>query len=383
MTKITGNLIVVDLGNQVITGWHILCYRLFIKCLTFVKFKIMSRVSDIQNFIIIACRKIVFRNRKRVKILRKTSISGIPYIYVGFIFVLFSCIGGGKKAPEETPTSGKIRIFSDESFQPLIEAEVYTFTHIYKYASITPIYKPEVDIINDFMNDSVKVIATSKKLTDDQIKWLRDTLIIARTTTFAHDALALVTNRENYDTLIKYETIKDIFTGKISKWKEIDPESKLDEISVIFDNSKSGNIRYFRERFELKEKLPSYFFAVNNNQEVVDFVSKNKNAVGIVSVNWISDRDDSLSRSFVNKVNVLAISQPYPTDEYYYRPLQGSIVDKSYPFVRDIYLISRETFKGLGSGFIQWACAEQGQRIVLKSGLVPATMPIRLVQIKK
>ena len=242
MTKITGNLIVVDLGNQVITGWHILCYRLFIKCLTFVKFKIMSRVSDIQNFIIIACRKIVFRNRKRVKILRKTSISGIPYIYVGFIFVLFSCIGGGKKAPEETPTSGKIRIFSDESFQPLIEAEVYTFTHIYKYASITPIYKPEVDIINDFMNDSVKVIATSKKLTDDQIKWLRDTLIIARTTTFAHDALALVTNRENYDTLIKFETVKDIFTGKISKWKEIDPKSKLDEISVIFDNSKSGNI---------------------------------------------------------------------------------------------------------------------------------------------
>jgi len=69
-------------------------------------------------------------------------------------------------------------------------------------------------------------------------------------------------------------------------------------------------------------------------------------------------------------------------DGSYYRPYQGSIYDKSYPFVREIFFITRETFQGLGSGFLQWATAEQGQRIVLKSGLVPATMPIRLVQIR-
>jgi phosphate transport system substrate-binding protein len=233
------------------------------------------------------------------------------------------------------------------------------------------------------MNDSVKVIVTSRKLTEDQIKYLRDTLIIARTTTFAYDALALVTNKENYDTLLKYETIKDIFLGKITKWKDIKPNSKLEDINVIFDNKKSGNIRYFKEKFGISEKLSSNFFAVNSNKEVIDFVSKNKNALGIVSVNWISDKDDSLSMSFIRKINILAISQPYLADDSYYRPYQGSIYDKSYPFVREIYLISRETFVGLGAGFIQWACAEKGQRIVLKSGLVPATMPIRLVQIRK
>ncbi len=86
--------------------------------------------------------------------------------------------------------------------------------------------------------------------------------------------------------------------------------------------------------------------------------------------------------SFIKKVNVVAVSQQFVNDGSYYRPQQGFIYDKSYPFVREIYLISRETFSGLGSGFINWACGEQGQRIVLKSGLVPATMPIRLVQIK-
>lgn len=296
---------------------------------------------------------------------------------------MVSCTGGSKSGLNETPTRGNIKISADESFQPLIDTEVFTFTHLYNNAKIKPEYKPEYDVINDFMNDSVKVICTSKKLTDYQIQYLRDTQIIARTTTFAYDALALVTNRENKDTLLKYNTIRDIFLGKISNWKEVDPKSKLGDIRVIFDNTKSGNIRYFKELFEIKDSLSGNFYAVNSNPEVIDFVSRNPDALGIVSVNWISDKDDSLSMSFINKINVVAVSQQYINDGSYYRPQQGFIFTKEYPFVRDIYLISRETFAGLGSGFINWACAEQGQRIVLKSGLVPATMPIRLVQIKK
>jgi phosphate transport system substrate-binding protein len=299
------------------------------------------------------------------------------------ILLMTSCNTGGTRELRDTPTSGNIKIAVDESFKPLIDAEVYTFTSLYTRAQVKPEYKPEYDVVNDFMNDSVKVMVTSRKLSDSQIQYLRDTLVIARTITFAYDALALITNKENKDTLLNYSTVKDIFTGKVKNWKVVNPKSKLDGISVIFDNNKSGNIRYFRELFGINDTLGSNFFAVNNNTEVIDFVSRSPEAMGIISVNWISDTDDSLSMSFVKKINVLAISQQFINDGSYYRPYQGSIYDRSYPFVREVYLILRETYKGLGSGFIQWATAEQGQRIVLKSGLVPATMPIRLVQIKK
>jgi phosphate transport system substrate-binding protein len=308
---------------------------------------------------------------------------GIPYIIMAIALMLTSCLNTGRKGVTETPTSGDIRILVDESFKPLLETEVFTFTSLYRYAKIKNVYKSEVDIVNDFMNDSAKVMVTSRKLSDDQIKYLRDTLIVARTHTFAYDAIALVTNPANKDTLIKYQEVKDIFTGKITNWKDINSKNKLGNIRVIFDNAKSGNIRFFKERFDISGQLPSNFYAVNSNEEVISFVEKNKDALGLVSVNWISDKDDSTSRSFIKKINVLAISQPYIEDNSYYRPQQGFLYDKSYPFVREVYLISRETFVGLGSGFINWACAEQGQRIVLKSGLVPATMPIRLVQIKK
>jgi len=344
----------------------------------------MNRASVIQKFIIIASQNKLLRYLNLVdKNSGHSLISKMHYPLIGLMIFLISCMGGGNSALNETPTRGNIKISVDESFKSILDTEIYTFTHLYKSAKITPEYKPEFDVINDFMNDSVKVIVTSKKLTDYQIQTLRDTLVVARTTTYAYDALAIITNRQNNDTLLKYNTIKGIFLGNIKRWNEINPKSKLGEIRVIFDNNKSGSIRYFKDQFDIKESLPENFFAVNDNPEVIDFVSRNPDALGIIGVNWISDKDDSLSMSFVKKINVVAVSQPYFNDGTFYRPDQAWIYDRSYPFVREVYLISRETFKGLGSGFINWACAEQGQRIVLKSGLVPATMPIRLVQIKQ
>jgi phosphate transport system substrate-binding protein len=344
----------------------------------------MNRALVIQKFIIIACRNLKL---KSLNVVNKTFSQKLqsPALYplFGIMLLLASCTGMGNKATTETPTRGNIRIVADESFQPLIETEVFTFTHLYSNAKINPVYKPEYDVINDFMNDSVKVIVTSKKLSDYQVQTLRDTQIIARTSTYAYDALALITNRENKDSLLKYSTVRDIFLGKVRSWKEINENSRLGDINVIFDNNKSGNIRYFKELFNIKDSLSKNFFAVKSNEEVINYISKNPNALGIVSVNWISDKDDSLTMSFINRINVIAVSQQFVTDGSYYRPQPGFIYDKSYPFVREIYLISRETFAGLGSGFINWACGEQGQRVVLKSGLVPATMPIRLVQMKR
>ena len=55
----------------------------------------------------------------------------------------------------------------------------------------------------------------------------------------------------------------------------------LGEINVIFDNNKSGNIRYFKELFNIKDSLSKNFFAVNSNEEVINYVSRNPNALGI------------------------------------------------------------------------------------------------------
>lgn len=309
--------------------------------------------------------------------------AGLHMLLFSLIVSMFSACQSGNQAYNETPTRGNIKIIADESYQPIIDSEIHTFTSLYPYAKITPIYKPEVDVINDFMNDSVKVIVTNRKLTDAQIKYLRDTLAIARTTTIAYDAVAILINKSNKDTAIDYNSIRDVFQGKITKWSEINPKSNLGKISVVFDNTKSGNVRFMKEKFDIKTDLGENFYALKTNEEVINYIAKTPGAMGIISVNWISDKDDSTSSSFIKRIKVAAISHPYLADGNYYRPYQASIYTKSYPFVREVYFISRESFAGLGSGLISWVAAEQGQRIILKSGLVPSTMPIRLIQIKQ
>jgi phosphate transport system substrate-binding protein len=309
-------------------------------------------------------------------------IAALILILLASVF-LITCKNKRTFTVQETPTSGSIRIEADESFKPIVDAQISAFTGLYKLAHVTAVYKAEKDLVSDFLNDSADVIVTAWSPTEELKRLLLNTQVVTRTIVVAYDALALVLNRSNMDSLLTYDNVKDIMTGKITNWKQINPKSKHDKISIIFDNDRSGNIRYFREKFKLPDQLPSNFFAVNNNPEVINYVTKNPDALGILSVNWISDREDSVSRNFSNKVRVAGISMEYLDKTLFYLPVQGSIYDKTYPFTRTVNMVTREASIGLGAGFIAWVAGEQGQRIILKSGLVPATMPIRIVQTRK
>jgi len=302
----------------------------------------------------------------------------------GFIFLFFlaGCGNSGQK-DIDTPTSGSIKVGVDESYRLLIEAEVYTFESLYKYAHIDVQYKTEADVINDFMNDSVPLIIVNRKLTAKQEEYLKSVQYIPKTTLIAHDAIALIVNRENPDSNLFYQTVREIFEGKTTSWKQINPKSKLTGLKVVFDHFKSGNPRYFKERFAI-DSFPATCSAVQSNDEVIHYVEKNVNAIGIVSVNWISDRQDTVSNKFLQRIRVVGISMDGDNipGTRFYKPYQGYIAEGSYPFTREVYCINRQSYTGLAFGFSSFIAGEKGQLILLHSGLVPAAMPVRLVEIK-
>jgi phosphate transport system substrate-binding protein len=285
---------------------------------------------------------------------------------------------------EETTTRGNIKIAVDESYTLLVEAELDVFQSIYENAKITPVYKPEYDAFNDLLNDSVRLIIASRKLTNEETAYFESRKIFPKTVTIAYDGIAIILNKSNRDSLLKYTDIKGIFEGSINNWKQIDSKNNAGQIKVVFDNVKSSTVRYVVEKFKIQGNLPRYCYAVQKNDEVINYVEKHPNAMGIIGVSWISDKHDSISRGFLKRIAVAAISsEDNPEGNDYFRPYQGFIADKSYPFIREVYVINRESFSGLGSGFVQWIASDQGQRVVLKMGLVPATMPIRLIKTKK
>jgi phosphate transport system substrate-binding protein len=200
----------------------------------------------------------------------------------------------------------------------------------------------------------------------------------------AVDGIALIVNNENPDTSFLYQTVKDVFTGKITSWTQINKQSKLGNLKVVFDNFKSGNPRYFKEKFAL-DSFPSTCSAAESNAEVINYVEKNKNAIGVISVNWISDREDTVSHNFLKRFKVagIALEGDNNVDTKYYKPYPAYIFDGSYPYTRDVYCINRQPYTGLAHGFSSFLAGEKGQLIVLHSGLVPAAMPVRLVEIKR
>lgn len=303
---------------------------------------------------------------------------------IWLIVLLFSCNTTPKKFTDETPTRGKVKIAVDESYQLLVDTELYTFLSLYKDAQVKPVYLPQDSILKLFLDDSVKVIITSRQLTENEVAYLLGKSIIARTTRIANDALAFIINKSNPDTLIRYDALKDIFTGKISNWKQINPESKLNDLKVVFDNPASNNVATIVNKFGITGSLPNYCYSVTKNSEVINFVENHPESIGIISVNWISDPRDSISHSFLSKIKVVSVTPEFYSDgNDYYSPHPAYIANQQYPFVRDVYIINRETFAGLGTGFASFVAGDAGQRIILKMGMVPAMMPIRLVEIKK
>jgi len=295
------------------------------------------------------------------------------------LMALAAC--GDTTAPTDTPTSGEIAISVDESFQPIIETQVNTFEGIYKNANIEPTYKPEGAVVEDLLNDSVRVAVLSRDLTGAERAAIEKNKRVPRVTKIAIDAIALIVNKNNPDTLLTLDELKKVFNGRVKSWKELDKDSPLKDITIVFDNNNSSTARYVRDSLITQNKLPQNTFASNSHQALIDYVAKNENALGVIGVNWISDFDDSTAIGFLNKIKVLGLSQdPNPlTTESYYQPYQAYIAQKAYPLRRYLYIISTEGRAGLGTGFASYVAGDKGQRIILKSGLVPATMPVRII----
>ncbi|HJZ38810.1 MAG TPA: substrate-binding domain-containing protein [Bacteroidales bacterium] len=316
--------------------------------------------------------------------MKNLNIKNIVWFTI-IVIAFFSCTSRpAGQSYKETATRGDIKIAVDEAYQLLADSQITTFEALYKYANIAPIYASEDSILKLFLEDSVRLMITNRELTANELAYLKEKLIIPRTTKIAYDAIAFILNKSNSDTLIRYNTLRDIFKGDVTSWKMINSASKLGDVSVVFDNQGSGNLRAIMKKFQLEGSLPEYCYSAKSNPDVISYVENHPEAIGLISVNWISDRDDSVTHNFLNRVKVAAISSElFSEGDEFFRPHPAYIADKSYPFIRDVYAISRETFTGLGRGFIQFVAGDQGQRIVLKMGMLPATMPIRLVQIEK
>jgi phosphate transport system substrate-binding protein len=282
----------------------------------------------------------------------------------------------------DTPTTGKLKIGIDDSYSLMMDSQIYTFESLYQYAKINATYKPEADVLQDLMNDTIQAAVISRDLTDAEKAFFGKKQRIVTTTKIAVDALAFIVNPENPDTNLTMSDIRRIFSGTDTSWSQLDQTTKAGRINIVFDNDKSCNARQISETLLDKKPFPSNTFAVKSNKEVIEYVNKNKNALGVISVSWISDLHDPTSQAFLKKIKVIGVSdKEHPGAGDYKKPYQAWIYEKTYPLRRDVYFIKTGLQESLGSGFASFVAGEKGQLIIFKMGMVPAIAPIRTIKI--
>lgn len=309
--------------------------------------------------------------------------------FVGLTLILglfASCKDKPKNGRTDNYSSGTIKFVSDESFSPIIDEQREIFEFVYPKAKLIPIYSNELDGVNMLMKEQVYLAITSRNFTDEEVQNLEARRFQPIAIPLAFDGLALIVNNSNPDTIISVHDIKQILSGKVAKWKALYPDSKLDSIEVAFDNKQSSTVHYCVDSLLGGKPINSpNIYAVDKSAEVIDFVEKHPNAIGIIGSNWLNDKRDTTNVTFKRNIRVMGVSKIHPaTVASSWKPYQYYLWNGNYPLVRTIYALLNDPRHGLPWGFANFMSADsRGQRIFFRAGLLPyrGNMTVREVSV--
>lgn len=288
-------------------------------------------------------------------------------------FLLMSCNNTPSKDSVGILT-GRANIFVDETIAPLIEDQISVFESSYTNAALTMVAKSENEVVNALLKDSAQLAVMTRELTEKEVNFFKAKTIYPRTVRFATDAIAVITHKNNSDSTILVDDIIKIMQGKSVEGVQ----------SLVFDNANSSTVAYFRKLAKV-DKLPERgVYALNSNADILKYVNENPQSVGVVGISWIAEPPMKLL-GYVKNIKTLGVKnqQGKPGDDGFYKPTQSNLALNLYPFTRALYSINVQGKEAIGIGFSAFLYGERGQRLILKSGLLPDSIPPREIIIRK
>ena len=299
------------------------------------------------------------------------------YNLVGFILLTSFCSCSGEKKPvngrTDTPTSGTIEFVSDESFSPIIEELRKQFEFKFPKAHLQPRYTNEIEGLQMIKDLKTCLFITSRCLLPSEIAYLKTKRQLPQVFPIGYDGLALIVNRANQDTCITVADVKRVLSGQAKDWADVVPGSKRGNIEVVFDNQSSATLHYVVDSILGGKPINSTnIVAAKTSKEVINYVDRTPNAIGVIGSNWLNDHRDSTNTTFKKNINVMSVSvKDKATPMNSWKPYQAYMLDGRYPFVRTLYAIVVDPQKGLPNSFANYIAGPTGQLIIFKSGLLP------------
>jgi len=170
----------------------------------------------------------------------------------------------------------------------------------------------------------------------------------------AMDGIAIVVHPSNPVKEISVSKIKDIYTGKITNWKELGGPDK--KIVMLSRDTNSGTYETFEKLVMAKEKIADNAEYANSNGAVRQRVQQTQAAIGYVGLGFV-DRT----------VKALVVDGIEPT--------MKTIASGVYPIARPLFMMTNG-YPKLGShvhAFVTLHLSKEGQQIIEDIGYIPVT----------
>lgn len=300
----------------------------------------------------------------------------LSFSYVAILFILvvvISCNQGSNGNGSDEFTSGSYRFIFDESLSPILEQELFVFKSMYPNAKPIVTYQPENKILDLILNNKARFAVMGRALNKDEVKILNNRNLPPQVGKVAVDAITLIVSKNSGDSLMLLSEVKNLFT------KNTKPAKNL-----VFDSPNSSIINYLKDFLGIKKLEQKNIYALKNSKEVIEYVASHQNAIGFISYSWLTEPDEDYIAATKN-IQVVSIRDENSKNaqKVYFKPSQSTLALKEYPLRRYVYVVDCTGKIGLGTGFASFLQSERGQKIVLKSGLLPDSMPEREINIKK
>ena len=170
-------------------------------------------------------------------------------------------------------------------------------------------------------------------------------------TTLALDGIAIIVNPANTVKGLTLQQLSDIYTGKITNWKDVGGTDG--EIVVIGREAGSGTRDGFESITSTKDKC-QYRQELTSTGDVITTVSKNANAIGYASLAEVK-----------SSVSALTVDGVAPTE--------ATVKDGSYKIQRPFVLVTKTgtTLSAAAKAFFDYATSADASAIITKAGAVP------------
>ena len=212
------------------------------------------------------------------------------------------------------------------------------------------------------INGTVGLANASRKISADETKQAEAKGIKPVEHVIARDAIAVIVNPENPVSQLTLQQISDIYSGKISNWKDVGGDNR--PIVRLSRETNSGTHVYFLETvLRLGDKNNKTFFSTNtlllpSSEGIVNELRQNPNAIGYDGLGYVP-----------KDLKTIAIAQK--AGEAYILPSVATVNDKTYPIARDLYMYTAGEATGAIKDYLDWIVSTEAQQIVSKLGFVP------------